>query len=820
LTAKKYKYFILIILAPLLLGGCLGTRYLQPGQKLLTQKIEAPGSVNKEALKNLYVQKSNRKLFGVFPFHYLVWFYYVGKKRYDPEKFNRKRERVEARFDSKIAAVPDDNTRKINNLEFKKQRRLTKIEGKIENGNTVMQWGEQLSILDTANIRLTTERFSSYLASKGFFRNTVGTKIDSSAKKARVTYMIRPGKAYFIDTLFYEINDTAVSNLILGTKARSLIRKGDRYDQENFTNERERIDLLLKDLGYFEFSRQYVEFEVDTAYSDDKKVAVKILVKDPVGRSEHKKFMITGINFITDATASVPGRDRTTRTVRDIQYSFYEDKYNLRLLSQRVFLRQGDLYSRTNTFGTQRQLANLDAFKFVNINYDTAGGQFIANIYTSAMDRYQWSNEAGVNVTQGFPGPFFNTSLKKRNVFRGFESFDLSGRFGFEGVASATSDQNIYKSTEAGINFSMTFPQIIFPLSDRTQFMLGRYNPKTKLLVGYSYTDRPEYRRTFATFSGTYSMENARTTQYSFTFTNINIIDTLNTSPAFREFLSQQDSVGNFSLVNSFYPSFVTSMIFGITWNHNNYGQFDRNSVFIRAQIESGGTIWNFVDPDFITERDLQYYKYLRFGLDVRRNKVIDRNTVVAYRLNTGVAYPYGSNNTVPYEKFFFAGGSSSVRAWRPRRLGPGSFKPNLSADSEANGLFDYSLEKPADILIEASIELRKKLFGFVDGAIFLDAGNVWTFSPWVKRVNENIVANGNSEFKWDQFYREFGVGTGFGFRFDFTFLILRFDVGIKVYDPARDEGDRLVLSRAKFFRPFGVDKEPVIYNVGIGFPF
>src|SRR5690606_27189355 len=109
-------------------------------------------------------------------------------------------------------------------------------------------------------------------------------------------------------------------------------------------------------------------------------------------------------------------------------------------------------------------------------------------------------------------------------------------------------------------------------------------------------------------------------------FANINIIDTLNTSPAFRDFLSQQDSVGNFSLVNSFYPSFVTSMIFGITWNHNNYGQPDRNSVFIREQVESGGTIWNFLDPAFITEHELQYYQYLRFGLDVRRNKVVDRN--------------------------------------------------------------------------------------------------------------------------------------------------------------------------------------------------
>jgi outer membrane protein assembly factor BamA len=683
-----------------------------------------------------------------------------------------------------------------------------------------MQWGEKLSVLDTTAVRLTNERISGYLSSKGYFKNQVSYTIDTLDSKTEVTYVAQPGKAYFLDTIFYEIEDTAINNLVLANVKKSLLKRGERYDQAKFTQERERLDFLLRDFGYFDFSRQYIVFDVDTSFKADKKVAVKVIIHDPARRDFHKKFTITEVNFITDAGANVLGQERTTRDHHGIRFSYYEDLYNLRILSQRVFLQPGDMYSRSNTFDTQRQLANLDAFKFVNVNYDTTGGKFIANIYTSALDRYQWSNEAGVNVTQGYPGPFFNTSFKKRNVFRGLESIDFSGRFGFEGVASATSDQNIYKSTEAGINVTMTFPQIIFPLSERTKYGLGNNNPKTKLLIGYAYTDRPEYRRTFATLSGTYSIENRRTTQYSFTFANISVIDTLNTSSDFRDFLAEQERQGNFSLVNSFYPSFVTSMIFGLTWNHNNYGALDRNSVFMRTQLESGGTIWNFVDPGFLDNYDLQHFQYIRVGVDIRRNKIVDKNTVVAYRFNGGVAYPYGSNESVPYEKFFFAGGSNSIRAWRPRRLGPGSFKPNLSTDPEANGLFDYNIEKPANILLEASIEMRRNLFGFVDGAIFLDAGNVWTFEPWQKTVDDEVIENGNSEFKWNQFYRELGIGTGFGIRFDFTFLILRFDVGIKVYDPARDTGDRWVLSKAKFFKPFGINKEPVIYNVGIGFPF
>lgn len=799
----------------------MGIKYLKPGEKLLfEQHIKAPKEISKDDLKNLYVQEPNRRFLGIPTLHYLVKFYYKGKKNYDQEKFIRKKDEVQKKFDDKIASVPQSKNRKINNLEFKKQKRVRTLENKIENGNNFMQWGEKLSVLDTSATRQTKERFSGYLSSKGYFKNQVTYKIDSFDSQAGVTYIVTPGKAYFIDTIFYDIEDTMVSNLVKAHSNKSFIKRGEPYDQSKFSSERERLDYLLKDFGYYDFSRQYIVFDVDTAYKANKKVGVEIIINNPVRRDHHKKFTITDVNFITDGGANVREKTRATRDYHGIHFSYFEDNYNLRILSQRVFLQPGNMYSRSNTFDTQRQLANLDAFKFVNISYDTTGGKFVANVFTSPLDRYQWSNEAGVNVTQGYPGPFFNTSFRKRNVFRGLETIDFTGRFGFEGVASATNDQNIYKSTEAGINIVMTFPQIIFPLSERVKYGLGNNNPKTKLLVGYSYTDRPEYRRSFASLSGTYTLENKKTTQYSFTFANVTLIDTLNTSKEFRDFLGEQQESGNFSLVNSFYPSLVTSMIFGLTWNHNNYGIFDRNAVFIRTQFESGGTLWNIADPGFLSDYQLQHFQYLRFGIDVRQNRIVDKNTVVAYRFNAGVAYPYGSNESLPYEKFFFVGGSNSVRAWRPRRLGPGSFKPNLSEDPKANGLFDYSIEKPADILLEASIELRRNLFGFVDGAVFLDAGNVWTFKPWQKRVNDEVIENGNSEFLWNQFYKEIGIGTGFGVRLDFTFLILRFDVGIKVYDPARDEGDRWVLSKMKFLQPFGTNREPVIYNIGIGFPF
>lgn len=814
----------------------MGTKHLKENQKLLIQQsIKAPPNINEEELRALYAQRPNRRFLSLPGIHHLVAIYYAGKKRYDREKFVRKKAAVEKKFNEKIAET--NSQRKINNLQFRKQKKIDKYNSRIEKGNLFMQWGEPIAVYDSALLNITINRFKNYLFSEGYFLNKVTAQVDTSGKFVRVNYEVDVGQPYIIDSIFYRISDSAVYHLIRHNEKNSLIKKGQRYQEENFSQERERIDLYLKDNGYYDFSRQYIDFHIDTTLLENRRVAVMITIRDPAKRGYHKQFLIDSVRFTTDAGVSLPGVERTRRTFRDVQYLYYQDNYNLKILSQRVFLAPDNYYSRTKTFETQRQLANLDAFKFVNINYDSSGGHFIANIFTSALDRYEWSNEIGVNVTEGYPGPFYNLNFKKRNLFGGLENFELNGRIGIEGVASATQELNVYKSTEAGVNASITFPQFLWPFRTATQIWLGKYNPKTRLSVGYNYTDRPEYSRNSTTLSNTYTWQNQRTTQYSLALFNVSLINSQIKSAAFQEVLDDLDSLGNYNLARSFQPSFVSSMIFSITWNRN-YGTFDRNAVFIRAQFEPGGTTLNFIDPEIITRQGLQYFKYLRFNFDFRQIRILNRWATFAYRINTGVAYSYGSDRSLPYEKYYFAGGSNSIRAWRPRRLGLGSVPPMRSTDPSvegdpvSDGLFNYRLEKPGEILFEGSMELRSKLFGFVGGAVFVDAGNVWLFSQQTTEnpeTGQREPVAGNSKFRFDSFYKELGVGTGFGLRFDFTFLVLRFDVGIKVYDPGRPPGDRFVLDEAKFFKPFatrtGPDsftnfREPVIYNIGIGYPF
>jgi len=794
----------------LLASSCLSTKRLQGNEKLLYyQTIEVPKGFNKEGLNDLFVQKANNRL-GPLPISLDVGLYYKGKKNYSKEKFIAKREKAEKKFDKKIAATKKQ--KRIANLQYRKQNKIDAINKKIDNGNLFMQWGEPIAVFDTAAMRQSKNKIEASLFNKGYFQAKVSDSFKEGRKKRiAVKYDITLGPLFVYDTIFYNIPDQKVADLVSKNISLSLIKKGDAYDQDKLGKERDRIDLLLKDNGYYDFSKQFIDFSVDTL-SKKYKIKLQMEILNPTKRGYHKQFKVDSVIFTTDvSTFGKPNEKRHSTPYHNITFNSFEDVFSKKILAQRVFITKDSLYSRTNTFNTQRQLANLDNFKFVNVNYDTTGGKFIANLFTSPTERYTWGNEAGMTVTQGFPGPYFSSNFKRRNVFGGLEIMDINGRFGYEGVAAATSTNSFYQSTEASLNVSFTFPQFLFPFRSTAAFRYAKNNPRTKLLAGYTYTDRPEYQRSISTVSATYTWDLKRRLQFSFSPATLNIITSTLSDP-FRAQLDTLYAHGN-NLINAFKPSYVSSMIFTLTWN-NNYGVAQKSSTYARATFESGGTLLNIYSPKIITDRGLERYQYLRTSFDFRKNIALSRTRAFAFRINTGFGWIYSPNNVLPYEKNFFAGGSNSVRAWRPRRLGLGSDPPQMSNNIPGNGYFDYSYEKPGQLLLEGSMEWRQKLFGFVHYAFFIDAGNVWAVGTSEKE---------KATFAWNTFYKQFGVGTGVGLRFDFTFLILRFDVGIKAWEPADDPNrpiGHFVLWNAKWWGPYSATQEPVIYNIGIGYPF
>ena len=236
------------------------------------------------------------------------------------------------------------------------------------------------------------------------------------------------------------------------------------------------------------------------------------------------------------------------------------------------------------------------------------------------------------------------------------------------------------------------------------------------------------------------------------------------------------------------------------------------------------------MNTDFLDERGIETFKYLKLDTDFRQYVDLPGETTLAYRFHAGLAVPYGDDSlALPYEKYFFVGGSNSIRAWFPRRLGPGSAPPQ---DTDDDGYYEYRIEQPGEVLLETSVELRGNLFGFVNGAVFVDAGNVWRLEE-LPRDQETDALRPGATFDPGKFWEQLAVGSGVGLRFDFSFLILRFDYGIKIFDPARqvtrtvvnDMGESVETQepgRRWIGQQFSVWKEIANgrLNVGIGYPF
>lgn len=773
------------------------------------QKIESPGKLEEEALSDFYRQEPNRKipLLPVAPF---VWLYHIGQDFYDKEELSEEKREIIDEFNEKIAEA--EKERKISRLESRREKKVNKIERKIEEGNLLMRWGEPLSVYDSSLAGTTRQQMENYLHTKGFFNGDVEHDIKLEGKRLTSIYQIEEEEPYIIDTITYRTQDSVIMRLLEETYDERVVKQGQIYDQANLSEERERIETLLRNKGFYDFSRQFVEYRVDSTLKN-KQVGISTIIREPAKRGYHKRFKLDSVIFTTDADLrnNQSLGKRTSKAYNNIIYRYYEYQYYKKILDRRIFIYPDSLYSLEETLQTQRQLSNLDVFKFININYDTTGNNFIARIYASPLKKYQTSNEVGLNVSQGLPGPFINSSLKIRNVFGGLEILELSGRAGIEGVPPPTGSegqQDAYRSVEAGGNLSLTFPQFVFPLTENLKSRLGALNPRTRLQTGYSYTNRREYVRTNFNTALSYTWQKQQRVNYTFTPVDINLIDSRNLSDRFREILATQDSLG-IPLSRSFEPSFVSSISFTTVFNFGNYGDYtdEGTSAYLKLFAESGGTIFNFVDPSIVTDNGLEYFKFFKFNSDFRQNIPISRNTSFAYRLNLGVAIPYGdtTGNVLPYEKYYFAGGSNSIRAWRPRRLGPGGAAPDTT---DSDGYYIYNVEQPGEILLEASVELRQKLFGFVNGAFFIDAGNIW-------RLYES-AARPEANFEFDSFYRQIAVGSGLGLRFDFSFLIVRFDYGIKIYDPARQPGNRWIGQKFSL----GEEITRGVLNIGIGYPF
>jgi outer membrane protein insertion porin family len=788
--------------------GCSLTKNIPEGKYVLYEnEIKNSEASDKEELYKLIEQEPNTRFLGA---SIGVTIYKVGLNFYDSAKVSIKIEEKKTELE-KIELQRDSlpESKSLEKKEYKIRSKLESLEKKSEFGNAVMRTGNPVTILDSTLTTDAAKNMEGYLKNNGFFEAKVGFEVETKNKKAYVNYLISENNLYWLDSVFTRSDNEEILKLLKGSEDKSLIKKGDPYSQDNITGERNRIEDLLKNNGFYMFSKSYINYY---AYKDSTTKTIKLeqVIQKPTFTEKHKIYTIDSITLRVNPPSNEYADRRMQTRYRNIDFSFYRDRYSEKVFASRIFLQEGQPYNRLDAIETQRGLNRLDLFRFVNIQFDTLGTSLKANIFTQPNQKYQLTNQVGLSITEQLPGPFFSTALRNRNLFRAGEILEFNFRAGLEGVASAT-DQGVYQSSELSTSASVIFPRFLIPFAPGSLDRFGRYNPNTRTLLGYNFTNRPEYTRSaFNTLlSYTWATRNNRQS-FTINAADMNYIRTPKITEEFGQVLLDLQEEGN-NLIWSFLPSFVSSFSGQTLINFNRYGDFKTSKAsLLRLFAESGGTSINFFDVKSNDEPDIEYanFQWLKFQADFRRYYPISEKQTFAYRLNFGIARPYGvSSGILPYEKYFFAGGGTSIRAWQARRLGPGSSKPVIGE----KGVYNYTNEQPAEMILESMLEYRKNLVGYFDLALFVDAGNSWMIGP--------DPARPGADFRYDRFYKEIAFGTGIGLRMDFDFLVIRLDLATKAIDPAQDEGERWVLDNISFKSPFGVKGQTVL-NFGIGYPF
>ncbi|MBJ6116590.1 BamA/TamA family outer membrane protein [Pontibacter sp. BT310] len=679
-----------------------------------------------------------------------------------------------------------------------------------------------ISAVDTGNVN---EIMSSRLHNRGYFNNAVQSKTNIKVKKATIDWRAFVSEPYRIRKIEYTLADSLpVHQDIQATEAGSLVIPGEPYDLEKMTGERVRIDANLKNKGYYYFSPDMLIFSVDTTVGN-RQADVLMRLKKDVPSPSLRPYKIDDIYIFANYNLGDSLSVSDTIDYKGFHYIPNENYVRARHLLRGVFLEQDSLYSRQDHLLTINRLAGLPAYKYVNIDYKpdtTQTGKLDSFIYlTPAFKKTLRMEGRYVSKSNNFAGPGITISFRNRNALKGSEllSVDFIGNFESQvgGRGSGTppeGQQDLNKnlsSYELGVQTSLTIPRIVSPFELRN--LRTEFVPKTRIGLGFNFLNRVQYFQ-MNSFNASYSYNWRPKKEFTHDVTPINLqyVQLANTTIAFDTLLAQ-----NQFLRRSFEDQFIIGSIYQFTFTN----QLETNRThqfFDNFTLDGSGNLINGLqsltgaeDPEEDMPRTIfgkPYSQYVRAENDFRYYFNFGNESQIATRFLAGIGYAHGNSTVLPYVKQFSIGGPNSIRAFRARSIGPGTY------DAPDSLTFSY-FDQTGDMKLEANIEYRFPLAGFFKGAVFVDAGNIWL-------LNETLKPNGEPDkpgglFKGNEFMSQLAVGTGFGLRIDVDFFVMRFDVGIPVRSPNMPDGEQNVLSDLKF--GFKGDNSLTL-NIAIGYPF
>ena len=784
----RLLYIAVVIAALSLLTGCSSTKYVPDNQYLLDKVVITSDDKDfKEAdLRDYLHQRPNFKAFGLIKWQ-LYLYNWSGKN--DKSWVNKQLRRM----------------------------------------------GEAPVVLDTMLVEQSADELERFLVNKGYIHADVTTRIDTLRhKKAVVTYMLHPNTPYRIRNYQTAISDPVIDSIAhIPPKKRnwlsnmfkpsnedyvSLVKEGNPFDRDLLDLERSRVTKLVRREGYYAFNKDHLAYMADSAFNQNA-VDLEMYLKPyrrlkedgSVKEEAHRPYYINKVTVVADYDPLKSELEnsmslRDTMKAGDI-YVVYANRRFIRpsALARSVYLAPGKQYDESNVEQTYSSFARLRALKNINIRFrefeENDSLKLDCSILAAPTKLQGFGVELEGTHSAGDLGFASSVNYQHRNLFRRSETFSFKVRGAYEALGSSKSsiDGNYW---EFGAETGLMFPRFVFPFVSES--FKRRMKATTEFKIGYSFQTRPEYQRTILSGGWSYIWQDRLNTQsrHVFKLVDIDYVHLPKIDKAFADSLPESTRQYNFT------DQFVLGI--GYTYTFNNYvpQNKNRNTHSLRVSVEmAGNLLYGFSkvlgahknDKGSYSLFGIPYAQFTKVDVDFSKNIALDAKNRVAYRIGVGVGYPYGNMTKLPFERSYFSGGANSVRGWSVRSLGPGSMGLEYARSFA---------DQVGDIRLDMNLEYRTKLFWKFEMAAYVDAGNIWTFHEDASHPKAN--------FDFSRFYKEIAFSYGLGLRADFNFFVLRFDTGMKAYDPQQRGGKKWAIKNPNFNSRTG----NFARHFAVGYPF
>lgn len=655
------------------------------------------------------------------------------------------------------------------------------------------------------------------LVNKGYTNTqvTVDSIFNEKDRKVDLVYRINSGDPHIINDISYVFDDPGVGEAIMEEQSEFAIAKGSKLNRDMLENERINITTRLRDKGYYNFTKEQITFIADTTASSRLVDLTMHVLLPPKSDSTYREMPldISRVVYRVESPRYVAGAPLDTVVSGKFMAVYDGDPYlRLSLLEEKCHIRPGAPYSITDVNRTYEALSQLPIVKFVNVTMvpDSVDGHAAleALITISRTKKQSVTFEVEGTNSEGDLGFGVGVTYQHRDLARGAELLTAKVRTSYESLSGRPEGLINDRYTEVASEVGITFPKFEAPFISKS--FKQRSKAKTEFALSFNYQERPEYTRVISGVSWKYRWnDRSNMRRNTFDFIDLSYVYLPKSTIDFINTVAPQNPLLRYSyedhlIMRMGYSIYRTNRR-PVTPTDRVYGAPLQQQIWtLRASVETAGNFLYALSHIVGQKRhdgaykvfNTPYSQYAKFDFEYSWVYNFNLRNSVAMRGGFGIGVPYGNSEMIPFEKRFYAGGANSVRGWGVRTLGPGSYDAR-------NSVTDF-INQCGDIRLDLGIEYRAKLFWVIEGALFIDAGNIWTI--------RNYENQPGGEFHFDTFYKQIAASYGAGIRFDFTYFLLRLDLGMKAHNPARGQEEWPLLHPR-----WGRDKT---IHFSIGYPF